>query len=198
MRGLLLVVTAWAITVALGLVIVGQATGSSPKSTDSAGHAMAPGLGWNGKLYPLGPPGSGAAEKMTVAEAQTRVGFPVRMPRIPAAIQADLTQAWVSTRGRQIALVFDRGRVDITMAPAQYVSALRNFQAFIAEKSKNKVTAAIKQMNGQPALVITRDTSAICHCNPAYIEFDRSGIDVNISSHTYETSTLLAIAKSMH
>ena len=195
---MLLVTAAWAITAALGLVVVGQVTGSTPTSTGSARHADdVPGLGWNGNLYPLGPPGSGAAEKVTVAGAQAKAGFPVPMPSNPAASRADLTQAWVSTHGRQVALVFDKGHVDITMAPAQYQSPLGNFHAFIAEKDKNKVTAAIGHVNGQPALVITPDTSALCHCNPAYVEFDRNGIDINISSHTYGTGTLLAIANSM-
>jgi hypothetical protein len=95
---------------------------------------------------------------------------------------------------RQVALVFDNGKVEITMAPAQYRNPLRNFRAFIAE---NRVTAAIGQVNGQPALVITPKTDATTHSNPAYVEFDRNGIDINISSHTYGTGTLLAIASSM-
>jgi hypothetical protein len=195
---MLLVTAAWAVTVVLGLVIAGQVTRSSPTPTGLAPHAAdAPVLGWNGNLYPLGPPGSGIAEKVTVAGAQVRAGFSVPMPSNPAAGRADLTQAWASTYGRQVALVFDEGRVDITMAPAQYKSALSNFRAFIAEKSKNEVTAAIEQVNERPALVITPDTSALCHCNPAYVEFDWNGIDINISSHTYGTRTLLAIAKSM-
>ena len=119
------------------------------------------------------------------------------MPSTLAARRANLAQVWVSTHGRQVALVFGKGHVDITMAPAQYTNALTNFRAFIAEKKKNRVTDAIEQVNGRPTLVITPDTSAICHCNPAYVEFDRNGIDINVSSHTYGTGALLAIASTM-
>jgi hypothetical protein len=191
-RGLLLVVAAWAITAVLGLVIASTVTGSGPTSAGSARHTgRLPGPGWNGNRYPLGAPGP--AEKTTVAGAQAAVGFPVPVPSDPAASQASLTQAWVSTHGRQVALVFDDGRVDITMAPAQYQNPLRQFRTFIAE---NQVTAAIGQVNGQPALVITPGTDA-SRSNPAYVEFDRDGIDINIWSNTYRTDTLLAIASSM-
>jgi hypothetical protein len=206
LRGVLLVMAAWAVTAVVGLVIVGQVTGSSPVSAGPARHGGGPanpaGPGWNVSLYPLGPPGSGAAEKTTVAGAQAAAGFPVPLPSTAAASRASLTQAWVSSstlprNERRVALVFDKGKVDITMARAQYKNPLSNFQAFIAQKSKNKVTAAIGRVNGRPALVITPDTSALCHCNPAYVEFDRNGIDINISSHTYGAHTLLAIARQV-
>jgi hypothetical protein len=197
MRGLIVVAVAWATTAAVGMVIIAQARGSSPASASPARHTAMPGLGWNGSLYPLGPPGSGMAEKTTVADAHAKAGFPVPVPSSQAASRANLTQAWVSTHGRQVALVFDKGLVDITMGPAQYRTAITNFRAFIAEKKKNKVAAGIEVLNGQPALVITRNSSAICHCNPAYVEFDQNGIDINISSHTYGTDTLLAIARTM-
>ncbi len=192
----MLVVAAWAITAVLGLVIAGKVTGSAPASTSSARHSGSlPGLGWNGNLYPLGPPP--LAEKMTVAGARAATGFPAPVPSDPAASRANLTQAWVSTYSGEVALVFDRGKVDITMARATYQSALRYFHAFVAQKNKNRVTDAIGQVNGRPALVITPDTSAFCHCNPAVVEFDRNGVRVSIYSDTYGTGTLLAIADSM-
>ncbi len=193
----LLVVAAWAITAVLGLVIAGKVTGSGgPASTGSARHTSGlPGLGWNGNLYPLGPPG--LAEKTTVAGARAAAGFPVLVPGDPAASRANLTQAWVSTNNGEVALVFDRGKVDITMARVTYQRDLRYFHAFVAQKNKNRVTDAIGQVNGRPALVITPDTSADCHCNPAVVDFNRNGIDVSIYSNTYGTGTLLAIANSM-
>jgi len=100
-------------------------------------------IGWNGSLYPLGPPGSGAAEKTTVAGAQAAVGYPVPVPSTAAASRANLTQVWVSNtryiprKDRQVALVFDKGKVDILMHRATYQRALRYFHAFIAEKNEN-------------------------------------------------------------
>jgi hypothetical protein len=137
------------------------------------------------------------AEKTTVAGAQAAVGFPVPTPSGAAASPANLTQAWVNTYNDEVALVFDKGKIDITMARATPQKDLRYFQAFVAQKNKNRVTDAIGQVNGRPALVITPNTSAVCHCNPAVVEFDRNGIDVSIYSNTYGTGTLLAIASSM-
>ena len=195
-HGFLVVVAAWAITAVLGLVIVGKVTGSGPMSTGSARHMGGlPGLGWNPNRYPLGPPG--LAEKTTAAGAQAAAGFPVPVPSDAAASRANLTQAWVNKYNGEVALVFDKGKVDITMARATQQKDLRYFQAFVAQKNKNRVTAAIEQVNGRPALVITPNTSAVCHCNPAVVEFDQNGIDVSIYSNTYGMGTLLAIANSM-
>src|SRR5258708_6782581 len=138
-----------------------RVTGSGPVSTGPARHTggVPNPIGWNGNLYPLGPPGM--AEKTTVAGAQAKVGYPVPVPSDPAASRANLTQVWVSStrhiprKWRQVALVFDKGKVDILMHHATYQSALHYFHAFIAEKSENGgVTAEIGQVNGRPALVI--------------------------------------------
>jgi hypothetical protein len=161
-------------------------------------------IGWDGNLYPLGPPGSGAAEKTTVVGAQAAVGFPVPVPSTAAASRANLTHVWVSStryisrKNRQVALVFDGGKIDILMHRETYQSALHYFHAFIAEKEKNGgVTAEIGQVNERPALVISPGTN-YSHSNPAVVNFWRNGIDVGIYSHTYGTETLLAIAESMH
>jgi hypothetical protein len=151
-------------------------------------------------LYPLGPPGFGV-EKTTVAGAQAAVGYPVPVPSTAAASRANLTQVWVAPRnGRQAALVFDKGKVDILMHRATYQSALRYFHAFVAEKSENGgVTAEIGQVNGRPALVIWPGTN-YSHSNPAVVIFWRNGISISIYSNTkaHGIHTLLAIAESMH
>lgn len=139
------------------------------------------------------------AEKSTVAGAQAKVGYPVPVPSTPAASRANLTHVWVTPRNnRQVALVFDNGRVDVLMHPATYRSALHHFHAFVAEKEKNGgVTAEIGQVNGRPALVISPGTDR-SHSNSAVVNFWRNGIDVGIYSHTHGTDTLLAIAESMN
>jgi hypothetical protein len=202
-RGFLVVAAAWAITAVAGLVIAGTMTGSGPASAGPARYTsgVRNPIGWDGSLYPLGPPGSGA-EKMTVAGAQANVGYPVPMPRTPAASRANLTQAWVSgsaipRQERAVALVFDNGKVQIIMRRDTYQSALHYFRAFVAEKELNRVTAAIGQVNGRPALVVTPNTSAFNHSNPAVVNFWRNGTLISIYSHAYGTNTLLAIASSI-
>jgi hypothetical protein len=200
----LVVAAAWAITVVAGLVIAGMVTGPGPASAGPARHTggVRNPIGWNGNLYPLGPPGSGMAEKTTIAGAGAKAGFAVPVPSTAVASRMSLTQAWVNgntipSEERQVALVFDNGKMQILMHRATYQSALRYFRAFVAEKSQNRVTAAIGQVNGRPALVITPDTDALTHSNPATVNFWRNGLFISLYSHTYGTDTLLAIASSM-
>lgn len=99
------------------------------------------------------------------------------MPSTAAAGPASLTQVWVAPHnGRQVALVFDKGKVDILMQPTTYKSALRYIRAFVAQKNLNRATDAIGQVNGRPALVVWPDTDAYNHSNPAVVGFDRNGI----------------------
>ena len=120
-------------------------------------------------------------EKTTVAGAQAAAGFPVPVSSHPAASPANLTQAWVNTHDGEVALVFDKGKVDITMARATYQSALSYFHAFVAKKNKNRVTAMIGQVKGRPALVITPNTNAYTNSNPGVVNFERN---VSLSAYT--------------
>jgi hypothetical protein len=200
-RRFLVVAAAWAITTVTGLVIVGTVTGSGPASAGPAhwhtGSVRNP-VGWNGNLYPLGPPPW--AEKTTVEGARAKVGYPVPVPSTPAAGRANLTQVWVAPQNnRQAALVFDKGKVDILMNPETYQGALHFFHAFVAERRENgTVSAEIGQVNRRPALVIRPNTNT-SHSNPAVVNFWRDGILIRIFSNTkaYGTDTLLAIARSM-
>ena len=138
------------------------------------------------------------AEKTTVAGASPAVGYPVPAPSTAAASRANLTGVWVAPdNGHQAALVFANGKVRILMSPATYQRALRYFRAFVAEKDLNRVTAAIGQVSGRPALVVEPNTSAFIHSNPATINFWRNGVLISIYSNTHGTGTLLAIASSM-
>ncbi len=178
-------------------------TGSGPAPAGPARHAGGERnpIGWNGNLYPLGPPGLLGAEKRTVAGIQAKVGYPVPVPSTAAASRANLTYVWVNGNGiprekRQVAFVFDNGKVQILMHRVTYQNDLGYFRTFIAE---NRVTAAIGQVNGRPALVIWPGTN-YSHSNSAVVNFWRNGILISIYSNTkaYGTHTLLAIAESMH
>jgi len=197
-RRLLIAISAVAALSVTALLVTSLGVMTSPGPARHGGVRNP--IGWNGKLYPLGPPGFGV-EKTTVAGAQAKVGYPVPVPSNAAASLANLSHVWVAPRnGRQVALVFDNGKVDILMHPATYQRDLHYFHAFIAEKKKNGgVTAAIGQVNARPALVIWPGTD-YSHSNPAVVDFWRNGVDVSIYSNTkaYGIHTLLAIAKSMH
>ncbi len=205
-RGFLVVMASGAIMAVVGLVVAGTVTGSGPASAGPARHTGGVGnlTAGRGNLYPLGPPGLTGAEKTTVAGAQAKAGYLVPVPSTAAASRANLTQAWVSgstlpRKDREVALVFDKGKIEILMHRATYQSALRYFHAFIAERNQNGgVTAEIGQVNGRPALVITPGTN-YSHSNPAVVNFWRNGVLIRIFSNikAYGTDTLLAIASSM-
>jgi hypothetical protein len=198
-RRLLIAIPAVAALAVTALLVTSLGVVTSPGPARHTAGVRNP-IGWNGKLYPLGPPGLGV-EKTTISGAQAKVGYPVPVPSTPAASRANLTQVWAAPRNnRQVALVFDNGKVDILMHPATYQRALHYFHAFIAEKKENGgVTAAIGQVNGRPALVIWPGTD-YSHSNPAVVDFWRNGVDVSIYSNTkaYGIHTLLAIADSMN
>jgi hypothetical protein len=130
--------------------------------------------------------------RATVAGAQSAAGFPVLVPHDLALSPAHATHVWVSNQA--VAFSYARGKITITMTPAAYADPLTWFHTFIAEN--HYVAAAIGQVNGQPALVITPDTDS-CGGNPAWVEFDHGGVDIDLSSHDYGTTTLLAVADSM-
>ncbi len=134
---------------------------------------------------------------MTIAGAQAAVGFRIPVPSNVAARRASLTQTWVDKYNGEVALVFDNGKIDITVTRVTRQKDLRYFQAFVAQKNLNRVTDAIERVNGLPALVITPNTSAVCHCNPAVVKFNLNGIDVSIYSSTYGTGKLISIANSI-
>ena len=134
----------------------------------------------------------GLSRTTTVPDAQAAARFPVLVPHVQAARPANLTHAWVDDR-RRVALVFAGGKVTITLARANYPDALTDFRRFIAQ---NHAAATIGRVHKQPALVISPRTDG-CGTNPAWIEFDHRGIDINIYSTSYGTQTLLSVADSL-
>jgi hypothetical protein len=134
----------------------------------------------------------GLSRTTTVPDAQAAAGFPVLVPHVQAARPANLTHAWIDDR-RRVAQVFAGGKVTITLARANYPDALTDFQRFIAQ---NHAAATIGRVHKQPALVISPRTDG-CRTNPAWIEFDHRGIDINIYSTSYGTQTLLSVADSL-
>jgi hypothetical protein len=136
------------------------------------------------------PPPGGTAT--TLADAQTLAGFAVLTPDVRAARLSSLTLVWANKHN--VGLTFAHGKVVITFTrPAGYGDARKTFERFIAH---NRATAAIGHVHRHPALVITPDTDG-CRSNPAWVEFKRAGIDINIFSASYGTSTLLAVADSL-
>jgi hypothetical protein len=184
MKSVFLVIVGWVLTAALGLVIVSAATRGHTAATARPGGSLpVPNL-----VYPLVN-----EQKATVASAPETVGFPVPLPDAAAASSGNLTQTWVNGAEQQVALVYDGGKLTIMMWPAAYADPASEFKTFTAE---NNADAAVGQVNGEPALIIQPGTDTFSS-NPAWVEFERNGIDINVVSASYGTDTLLTVASSM-
>jgi len=135
------------------------------------------------------PPGQIAT---TLAGAESTAGFGVLTPDVRAASRSNLTLVWANKHN--ISLTFAHGKVKITFTrPASYGDARKAFERFVAH---SRASATIGRVHQHPALVIAPDTDG-CGSNPAWVEFKRSGIDINIYSASYGTGTLLAVADSL-
>ncbi len=60
------------------------------------------------------------------------------------------------------------------------------------KKKKNRVTDAIRLVNGRPALVIWPRTSANCHCNAVVVEFNWNGVNVALYIVTLSGAGLMS------
>jgi hypothetical protein len=205
-HGGLLVAAAWGLTTVVGLVIVSTVmTGSSHAQTNTgATHPVRAGTLPTGAGKKMTRPGTLPAKnpseplidgrKTTVAGAQEAAGYAIPLPHADTASNANLTQVWIDGK-REVALVYDSGKLTITMMPAISKDPEKRFQAFI-KQSKDVVKAAMARVNGQPALAISPNTDPY-NANAAWIEFYRDGTDINVFSHHYGLATLLAVAESI-
>jgi hypothetical protein len=135
-------------------------------------------------------------QRTSVAGASAAVGFRVLTPRpSPAIARVDIAQVWVNSKLRQVALVLDNRKITVMMWPVQAArrNAVKYFRAFMAQ---NHASIYIGRVNGSPALVIRPRTDA-GRSNPAWIEFYRHGIDINIYSASFGPKALLELAASM-
>ena len=126
-------------------------------------------------------------------QASSAVGFKVPVPDTSIASQGNLTATWARADMQQVALVFDQGKLTIVMQPAVYQDPSTDYQTVISE---NSAKASVSQVAGLPVLIITPNTDYY-KTNPALVRFDLNGRNVDISSASYTTDELLAVAASM-
>ena len=183
-RRIVLVVTTWAVVASLGPTVLWAATRNDRTTSVPAQNEVTLTNGASPLLQ---------ARATTVAQAQEAVSFRIPVPDTSTASRSTLTRTWVNRGLRQVALIFSGGKLTITMWPVTYKNPLLYFRTFIAE---SHAKAAIKYLHGRPVLVISPHTDRY-HSNPAWVEYVRNGIDINVYSHSYGTATLLADIKSM-
>jgi hypothetical protein len=188
---LLLLTASFAVTAGVGAAIIG----GTPASATSAGHSRtAAAQASSGGIQLRDPIVVG--REVPAATAAAEVGFRMPMPQASAMVPAvKVTQAWVDPVRHRVALILDGGRVTIMMWPVQsgQSGALSRFRLF--EKT-NHADIRIGSIHGQPALIIKQRTDE-ARTNPAWIEFYRNGIDINVFSHSYGSAALLQLAQHL-
>jgi len=125
--------------------------------------------------------------------ADAAVGFSVPQPDTRIARPGTLTAVWIVKATRQVALVYRGGTVTVMMARALYSDPRSEFSRFLRE---NHAHARLGSVDGLVALVIWPRSDAK-RSNPAWVEFDRHGIDINVVSATRPPRALLAVARSL-
>lgn len=172
---------------ALSAFVLGCAPRGSGGSGGPPGHGPAYAKGGNPLV---------AGHTTSVASATRQVGFRLLMPRPTAAIgNVMLSRTWVNPREHQVALVFDGGKVTVMMwpVPADRRNPIAYYKSIIKDHLGND---HIGLVDGVPALII-KQHSDVKHANPAWIEFYKDGIDVNVYSAHYKTSALVKLADSL-
>jgi hypothetical protein len=130
---------------------------------------------------------------MSLAAARAAISFPVPQSHVAAAGPANLTRIWVDRKSQQVALVYRGGEVTVMMDRAVYADPRAQFNTFLRE---NHEKAMLGSVGGDVALVISPDSDAE-RSNPAWVEFDRNGVDINVVSSTRATTVLLRVARSL-
>jgi hypothetical protein len=193
MRGFVLAAAAVALA---SLSVVGCGSTTRPIKTASEAAAVCantrPAVGvplnWCSLQNPLI-----VASRVSLDAARRLVKFPVPEADINVAKPANLTGVWFSHSLRAVALVYGSGDVAVTMTRAEYSDPRANYSTFLRE---NHATAKLSTVNGHVALVISPHSDA-AKTNPAWVEFDDRGIDINVISATRGTPTLMMVAQSL-
>ncbi len=142
------------------------------------------------------------AHMVTLAMAAKDLGFAIPMPNADSVIRVGggatdhirliPGPVWVS--GPETALTFNGGTVTVLVGRATYKNPGKTFRTELAAIKVGH--AAIGRVNNRPALVVQPRTD-YTKSNPALVEFNLHGLDINVISTKYGTNLLIAIAESI-
>jgi hypothetical protein len=142
------------------------------------------------------------AHRATLAKVGEGLGFAIPMPKVGSVIRVSgaapdrirLTAGPVWVSGPETALTFNRGTVTVLVGRATYKSPGRAFRTELAAIKVGR--AAIGRVNSRPALIVQPRTD-YTKSNPALVEFELHGLDINVISTRFGTNLLTAIAESI-
>jgi len=140
-----------------------------------------------------GPIGGGRLVSLSTAEAE--MGFALLMPASDLASRSNLVEVWSEPSEQEVGLVFESEgkRLIIDLYPAYLEDPKANYQA---EIDLNLADQRLTEILGQPAIV-TEPYTDVPKTNPAWLQFDLNGVDVNLFSYGFSTEDLIEVAQTL-
>jgi len=182
------VISALAVTAAVtGIVILANGTATSPRSV-ATGGCVQPASG--NDPFPGG-------HQTTITGAQSAVRFHIAVPHTALADQRTLSQVWVSSVSRLVALEYRHRKITILMMPWRVTQSPGKWFRY-ERRIMIKKYVRVGHVNGTPALVVIKPDIDACRANPALVEFFRRGLDITVRSWSYGPAALIKIADSIH
>jgi hypothetical protein len=133
-------------------------------------------------------------QKTDIDSLSKEISYVVPLPESNLANPSNVSQVWVTPSSDAVALMF-RANLTILMWPNPYGD--RNpADVFRESISNDPAKEYLTTINGHPALAVVPGT-ALYNDNPAYVEFVRSGIDINLMSDSMSETTLIDVAQTI-
>jgi hypothetical protein len=137
----------------------------------------------------------GGGRIVDIATAAAEIKFGLLMPSSELASQSNLATVWSEPDQQEVGLVFESGdkRLVVDLYPAYLEDPKANYQA---EIDLHLADQRLIEVLGQPAIVTEPYTDAP-KTNPAWLQFDLGGVDVNLFSYQYSTTDLIDVAATL-
>jgi hypothetical protein len=132
-------------------------------------------------------------ERSDLAVASGSLSFAILVPDEAPATRDTLIDVWLDSSTNRVALEYAGGDVNIIEAPAAYSDATDYFRSILKDGGARE---SITSVQGFPALAIEGKTDAFSS-NPAWLEVDFDGVDINIYSSVYTVGVLTQIGESL-
>jgi hypothetical protein len=128
--------------------------------------------------------------QVTMQEALKETPYPVYIPSSRDASSDNMSKVWIDDGG-DIGLQYD-SNITVMMWPSAYKDPEAGLQNVLATTTAK---ADLIRVGESPGIEMYPNTAS--NKNPAWVEFVRDGVDINIFSSTQPIEALVAVADSM-
>ena len=133
-----------------------------------------------------------SAQKVSLDDARSMVGYPLELPTDALASNASIDSVWFNSADNEVVVIYSSGVVEYQQPWTSVDDPATEFNNFLQGENPNVTSVQIVQ--GQPALVIVQH--APHQQNPGSVDLVLDGIDVTVMGYL-ETSDLMRIASTV-